>query len=194
MRRKFAVVFLAVLSIGFSTMASAIPVLWTLDFRSNGLGSQFTLSGQFTYDADTNVFSDIAVAGYDTSPVNLLNTTYTLADPAEANTASEFTLWNSLAANRTNAKRLRFLLGPNVLTNAGGTISLLATQPGFGIFPSRCDSPTCSGTVSYSVAFAGPHPANGSLVGVPLSVPEPATLALLSLGLLGLVTQRRTRC
>ncbi len=177
--------------------ANADPLLWTLDYSNPGSNPNMTVDGTFIYDADTNVFGDINVVGIDILGLNILDTTYIFTDPADTNSSSTFKFWDSLAADRTGAKFIQVFLQTSGLSNAGGLISLLATD-GLSIFASRCTNATCTGTQGYSIAVA-PVPATGTLVGVPVPdpeptpVPEPGTLALLGLGLAGMSMRRRKK-
>jgi len=180
------------------TMAQAAPVQWSLNYANNGSGSLYTLSGSFSYDADTNVFSSINVFGDDKAGF-FRDSTYTFTDPADPavfRTATDFRFWDSLAADRTDAQYLDFSLGNASLTNAGGVISLMASldsgTPFRGVFAARCLNAACTATRT-SVIVNDPDPADGSLVGIPISVPEPGTLALVGLSLAGLGLRHRRK-
>lgn len=190
--KKTKGIYLGILAVLLSPMAAnADPVHWTLDYSNPGANPNMTVAGTFIYDADINVFSDINVAGVDVAGNNILDTIYTLTDPAQINTAFSFLFWDSVAADRTGAKYINIFTGANSLTNAGGLISLLATD-GASIFAGRCNNALCTSRSQYSVSVS-PDPAAGTLNGVPVSVPEPGTMALFGIGLAGMGLARRRR-
>ena len=194
MKTKILGLLIAALLAGPIT-AQATPVQWSLNYANNGLGSTFKLSGSFVYDADTNVFSAINVLGDDVAGL-LQDSTYTFTDPADARSATSFRFWDSLAADRTGAQYLAFVLSGGGLTNAGGMISLLGSASPFnGVLATLCQNASCLASSSYGVTRGGLTPANGSLVGTPLNinVPEPGTFALVGLSLAGLAATRRRK-
>lgn len=151
--------------------ATATPLLWTLNgtFTDGG-----TASGSFTYDADTNVFSNI----------NILASGGSSGLPASAfqyisSSGSTFlVLFDSNAPDLTGAHWL--MLGFNSpLTNNGGVVDV-----GNGS-ELTCNNATCSNLTLPTRGFT----ASGNTVTAP--TPEPTTLTLIPLGVFALLLRKR---
>lgn len=146
--------------------AHAVPVLWTANVAPGG--SCGGMLGHFVFDADTGVYSDVALSsGFSTgclSPGDALTpgtTVYTSA----TGTASGLT-----ASSGALALTLDF---SPPLGSLGGTVSAGGsdTDGSFEFF--------------YSFSMTG--------TAVPTSVPEPGNLLLMALGLLGIALAIRRK-
>ena len=104
----------------FSVAANASPVVWTVEgvlFDDGG-----TATGSFTYDADTEIFSDVSIT---TTPGSTLaGGFFDAADcnGAECSTADEMRIWPT-GFGLTRPLMIWFFDGP--LTNSGGSLHLL---------------------------------------------------------------------
>ena len=164
MRKLLATAVLAALSFN----AYAIPVEWTLTDVTMRYGG--TLTGGFTYDNDTNVYSDIAIT-YSNPTSSGLQTNL-------GGTATSFAFANAfyLDANLyagPNANVGIDIFYQDELTNAGGVVELFA-----GSF-----------SVASSPNFGSDDIVSGSLTGT--VVPIPAAVWLFGSALAGLGWMRR---
>lgn len=89
LRNPLQVITLLLLFSLFSLTAKAFPMVWNLDgvtFNDGG-----TASGSFTYDADTNMYSDIAIST--TSGISRIAASYDVLNLAYAGSnAYQFTV------------------------------------------------------------------------------------------------------
>jgi hypothetical protein len=174
-----------------SGVAHAIPIRWTLNGSLDEFGKPGIASGSFIYDADTGIVSDV-----------LLHTT-TVLGPTHAETDYVTFMGESISFGLVvlqpghdggDLDIALYLQGIwlSELTNAGGVLHV--GEPGVGTIaegqclPSGgfgdCLTTSISAITNWVVDVS-------TLVGRPLSVSEPDTLALLGLGLLGLGMTRR---
>jgi len=159
-------------------VASADGVTWTLQNMLFNDGA--TASGSFVYDAATNTVSSIHITT--TSGSFFTGATYTAVDPSFAPLPFDIGVVVMLMSDFTgsSALELEFFTSntfavPQNLTNAGGTVFTALNE--FACLNSACTSVNdLRGTI-----------ADGTVT----SAPEPSTLVLAGLGLLGLCTLRR---
>jgi hypothetical protein len=183
--KSLAAITAAALSF-WGAAAHAIPVDWTLDYSNQGVFS-LTASGTFTYDADTGVFSDVAITANWAEFGELF---FDVARETPDGLGNTFEFATTDAADLTDEFVAGFPFGifqPN-LTNAGGTIS-----GGFLFDVVQCTTSTCGNFRGFGQLIS----ATGTLVGVPQTgtevVPLPASAVLLIGGLTALGGLARAR-
>lgn len=153
-----------------SLFSHAAPVTWQLSnltFTDGG-----TATGSFVYDAAFNSFSNIAIT---TSTNGAFGANYAI--PTGIGSA---TFFDTVVAFPLDGQfRLLFdLVAP--MTDAGGVIAL-NLGAGISDVEGQCISDTCGAISAFRII------ATGSVA----SIPEPATLALVGLALLGVASTRR---
>jgi hypothetical protein len=166
--------------------ASATPVLWNLNATITGGTASGTAVGSFVYDADTNLYSSVAITT--TLPAASFSTNEIFAAAVQAGNMSLQLIDNFVpGANVGKATIAMSYLAP--LTNLGGSVSL----GGFS-FAGLCADVNCIaielGTGIPLVSVGGF--VSGELTTTPVAstVPEPATLVLCSAGLIGAGVRR----
>jgi hypothetical protein len=155
--------------------ANATPVQWTLNATVTNGAVIGTAIGSFVYDADTNLYSSVAItttlpaASFDTSDIVTGSATF-------------LELIDNFVPGANANKPAIGLLFFGGLTNLGGVRTLLG-QDGL------CTDDGCAFvfTVENRVVVGG---AIGGEVTAPSAVPEPATLFLCSAGLIGAGVRR----
>jgi len=166
--RLFLIASLAVAALLLPSLASADGITWTLS--SLPLSDGGSLSGTFNYDASSNTYSAIDLTS--TAGSLLGGTLYTtLTPPFFSNTTFLGLGPATIPGSFANLTFLELYFN-NSLTNAGGTDPAYAIE----IF---CANSTCSNYVERCSP-------TGTVIGRPVSTPEPSTLFLLASAFLAL--------
>jgi hypothetical protein len=165
--------FLAAAIVAVATTAQAAPVTWSVDQLSLSDGS--TVSGGFTYDATLDVVSNINITLTTSSP----GSPFTLTNQFFPTVGGTFFLFTETAAADYTGQATLWITVVSPLTDAGGSVPI-NTGNGYGW--GFCSTPDC-------VLASNPGDLSGNLE----SVPEPATLSLIGLGLAGVTAARRRR-
>lgn len=194
-------------ALGLGTVAHGTPVVWTL--QEVTLTDGQSLTGSFTYDESTDIYSDSAVVSSGTAahPSALWNTQFSFSPPRPGVPA--LVLW-LMAGPATQTDETLILLWNQYgqqqrLTDAGGVVALRTAGPPngpiYGVFatcgyflnpnvefPTFAALPTCENAtvLQYTEAI--------QVVGGTLSaVPAPSAIWLLGTGLAGLGGRRWLR-
>ncbi len=124
MKKPFALLAAALAAFGLSVPANAAPVTWTLvdaAFEDGG-----TASGTFTYDADTNVYSNI----------DIVTTAGSIQSGAEYHLLPSLFAFSATRFGATPVpppglagKTIFSITWANALTNNGGLVSILTGSP-----------------------------------------------------------------
>ncbi len=163
--------------LGVPSIASADPITWTLTGVTFGDGT--TVSGSFVFNAttDTLVSANVVTTGCPTCAFTT-GETYTTADPGFAPLPFSIVLVPTGSVS-TGTRLFDFELPMPGLTNSGGTVGILANLAFEGV----CGDDACDVPADSPFRYV----TGGQLVAPVVATPEPSTLLLLGMGLLGLV-------
>jgi len=166
------------LSIFLSSVAQAVPVSWTLN--DVVLSDGGTVSGSFSYDADTNTYSDLNVSAYVPSVLIVAEDQNLSFGGLGSGWSTPFTM--NLNDWYESGLEL-FMRFDGNLSNSGGTLNILSYGDGTlsGIYDSELNGGPNPSSY-YQVAIIG-----GSVS----TVPVPAAVWLFGSALLGLGWLRR---
>ena len=172
-KRYMLVILISLLSVH---TAQAGFIKWVLD--DVVFNDQSTAYGSYFYDADTNTYSNIDIT------TSTSGTNYNVVHPGSYSSSVFLSLLTTDIGDQTGGAFLSIALD-EVMTSMGGTIAIVpdfnfSGGTGFS-FEGLCINPTCTGLAPNRGISSGSVTAN---------VPEPSTLAIFALGLMGLASRR----
>ena len=161
------------LILAINSAVSADPIVWTVSGTWNDGGS---VNGSFTYDADTNTYSNVLLTTTPGSSVTPGHTYSVPSDTFQITTATRLAIYNHDPVFNTSYIRLTL---KEAMTNAGGFIKMDLTSN--SSFECTLDSDRSCDTfrVMTSNNF--------------VTTPEPSTALLLGGGLLGFAIRGRRK-
>jgi hypothetical protein len=166
--------------------ASAGPVTWTLsDVTLAGGGS---ISGSFTFDADTNIYSDIDIVTSGVTDIDTGDNLFAYIDYPEVWPETSYVLFAFTTASQPTAATQPLVSFQFVspLTDAGGTISISTTSfftSGVGTC-TQVAPPVPGDTCNLVNSTPSDRVSIGAVVANSTSSsPEPSTLALMGTGM-----------
>lgn len=163
---KISTFIIAIAASLFASVALAAPVVWTI--TGANLASGKLITGSFTYDADTNTYSNINIST--TGGVG----PFTLIYPSPGPSATGGYFIQSPASPGQNG----IVMFSAAKTNAGGTLTITTGASQGGLF-------TCTGVCTSGSFTVGEHFTSGTIVGVPAAaVPTLSQWAMILTGLL----------
>jgi len=172
----FAAALLGTLALG--TASHATPIAYQFSTPNQGIN---TTSGTFVFDAATNQESDVSITIVGDS-VAARNGVYTQVGPSTPPATTPFPFGTSAAdiIVGTSGSGAEAWIGFSApLTPAGGLIVIM------GLFVDNTDFGEFRVLPPFGLGFGSATPV--------AAAPEPASLAVLTVGLLGLVAGRRSR-
>jgi len=154
-----------------SASAHAMSLTWT--FQDAYFHDKSSLSGSFDFDADTDTFSNISLNTQDGRRIGGSHYTSVIPGLSTSVSIAAMSLGNYIGV---------LLTAP--MTNAGGSI---------GVMPLLSTEGVLKRFFGKTLPLPKRFLVKGKLVADAVSLPEPATLAIFSVGLLGIFSMRRRK-
>ena len=167
-------------------------MVWTFSDSLTGDGG--VVSGSFTYNADTNAFSNVSVTvtGGTVAPGSIFTQAVNVGtSPTDWSNSTGLQMLTSsyTGGDMTGALELYFyFLSP--MTNAGGTITIDGIAADQSPQLAHCYDSACQ-YYDDGLRFANGS-ANPGVITAP-TIPEPASMILLGTAIIGLATRSRRR-
>lgn len=189
----FATVALAVTAL--PTAALAIPIDWTIQAPVGTAQSNSIIEGKFTFDADTNVVSNVKVQRF-WEGQRPAQTTYTAGHIGPDPFVSDITsiVFFDPSGGDESGRPAALITFQTFLTNSGGSRKIIRVSEG------GCLNPTCadvSGLITFKDGSANGVPQAGGPPPTPAPIPTLSEWAMILLGVAlaggaSLMLQRRT--